>query len=53
MFIRKRTETEDRKMAESSDDLGIPMKPGRPAAPPAAPAIRPPSRAAARANCAG
>jgi cytoskeletal protein CcmA (bactofilin family) len=37
MFIRKRTETEDRKMAESSDDLGIPMKPVRPAAPPAAP----------------
>ena len=40
MFIRKRTDTEDRKMAESSDDLGIPMKPGRPAAPPAAP-VRP------------
>jgi cytoskeletal protein CcmA (bactofilin family) len=45
MFIRKRTETEDRKMAESSDDLGIPMKPVRPAAPPAAtvrPAAMPP-----------
>jgi cytoskeletal protein CcmA (bactofilin family) len=41
MFIRKRTETEDRKMAESSDDLGIPMKPVRPAAPPPAPPVRP------------
>jgi cytoskeletal protein CcmA (bactofilin family) len=41
MFIRKRTETEDRKMAESSDDLGIPMKPLRPAAPPAATPARP------------
>jgi cytoskeletal protein CcmA (bactofilin family) len=40
MFIRKRTDTEDRKMAESSDDLGIPMKPARPAAPAPAP-IRP------------
>jgi cytoskeletal protein CcmA (bactofilin family) len=38
MFIRKRTETEDRKMAESSDDLGIPMKPVRPAPPPPPPA---------------
>jgi cytoskeletal protein CcmA (bactofilin family) len=38
MFIRKRTETEDRKMAESSDDLGIPLKPVRPAVPPVAPA---------------
>jgi cytoskeletal protein CcmA (bactofilin family) len=37
MFGRKRTEAEDRKMADSSDDLGIPMKPARPAAPPAAP----------------
>jgi cytoskeletal protein CcmA (bactofilin family) len=41
MFIRKRTETEDRKMAESSDDLGIPMKPVRPAAAPAAAPTRP------------
>jgi cytoskeletal protein CcmA (bactofilin family) len=41
MFIRKRTETEDRKMAESSDDLGIPMKPVRPVGPPAAPPVRP------------
>jgi cytoskeletal protein CcmA (bactofilin family) len=40
MFIRKRTETEDRKMAETSDDLGIPMKPVRPA-PPAPPPARP------------
>jgi cytoskeletal protein CcmA (bactofilin family) len=37
MFGRKRTEAEDRKMADSSDDLGIPMKPARPAGPPAAP----------------
>ena len=41
MFIRKRSETEDRKMAESSDDLGIPMKPVRPAAAPAPPPTRP------------
>ena len=33
MFGRKRTETEDRKMADVSDDLGIPMKPARPAGP--------------------
>jgi len=33
MFSRKRTEAEDRKMADASDDLGIPMKPARPAAP--------------------
>jgi cytoskeletal protein CcmA (bactofilin family) len=41
MFIRKRSDTEDRKMAESSDDLGIPMKPVRPAAPPATAPTRP------------
>jgi cytoskeletal protein CcmA (bactofilin family) len=41
MFIRKRSETEDRKMAESSDDLGIPMKPVRPPAPPAVAPARP------------
>jgi cytoskeletal protein CcmA (bactofilin family) len=41
MFIRKRSETEDRKMAESSDDLGIPMKPVRPVLPPAAAPTRP------------
>jgi cytoskeletal protein CcmA (bactofilin family) len=34
MFSRKRTETEDRKMADAPDDLGIPMKPARPVAPP-------------------
>ena len=33
MFGRKRTETEDRKMADASDDLGIPMKPARPVGP--------------------
>src|SRR5271165_1592384 len=43
MFSRKRSETEDRKMAESIDDLGIPMKPARPAvAPPTVP-VRPPA----------
>ncbi len=41
MFIRKRSETEDRKMAELSDDLGIPMKPVRPPAPPAVAPARP------------
>jgi cytoskeletal protein CcmA (bactofilin family) len=30
MFSRRRTETEDRKMADAPDDLGIPMKPARP-----------------------
>ena len=45
MFIRKRTETEDRKMAELSDDLGIPMKPLRPAAPPPARPVAMPPRA--------
>src|SRR5262249_27270697 len=33
MFSRKRIETEDHKMADASDDLGIPMKPVRPTAP--------------------
>src|SRR5438105_4274546 len=33
MFGRKRSETEDRKMADASDDLGIPMKPARPLGP--------------------
>jgi cytoskeletal protein CcmA (bactofilin family) len=45
MFIRKRTDTEDRKMAESSDELGIPMKPVRPAAPPPARPVAMPPRA--------
>jgi cytoskeletal protein CcmA (bactofilin family) len=31
MFGRRRTENEDRKMADAPDDLGIPMKPARPA----------------------
>src|SRR5690242_12838191 len=44
MFTRKRTETEDRKMADVPDDLGIPMKPARPA--PAA-TVAPISRAPA------
>ena len=29
MFSRKRPDTEDRKMADAPDDLGIPMKPAR------------------------
>jgi cytoskeletal protein CcmA (bactofilin family) len=33
MFSRKRSETEDHKMADASDDLGSPMKPARPATP--------------------
>ena len=37
MFSRKRIETEDRKMADASDDLGIPMKPARPMGPGAGP----------------
>jgi len=45
MFSRKRPETEDRKMSDAPDDLGIPMKParspGQPAA--AAPVSRPPA----------
>src|SRR5207244_6744939 len=43
MFSRKRTETEDRKMADSSDDLGIPMKPARPAGPGATAPVKPPT----------
>jgi len=43
MFSRKRTEAEDRKMADASDDLGIPMKPARPAAPGANAPVRPPT----------
>src|SRR5438094_3259687 len=43
MFSRKRTEAEDRKMADASDDLGIPMKPARPVVPgPGAP-VKPPT----------
>lgn len=33
MFTRKRLDTEDRKMSDAPDDLGIPMKPARPSAP--------------------
>ena len=33
MFSRKRPETEDRKMSDAPDDLGIPMKPARNAGP--------------------
>jgi cytoskeletal protein CcmA (bactofilin family) len=36
MFGRKRPETEDRSMADSADDLGIPMKPARPVGAPLA-----------------
>jgi cytoskeletal protein CcmA (bactofilin family) len=35
MFSRKRPETEDRNMSDAPDDLGIPMKPARPAGQPA------------------
>src|SRR3984885_13512791 len=35
MFGRKRPDTEDRSMADSPDDLGIPMKPSRPIGSPA------------------
>src|SRR5436309_1340924 len=38
MFGRKRPETEDRKMSDDVDDLGIPMKPARPPGQPAPPA---------------
>jgi cytoskeletal protein CcmA (bactofilin family) len=31
MFSRRKAETEDRKMSDAPDDLGIPMKPARPA----------------------
>src|ERR1700739_3018240 len=45
MFGRKKTETEDHKMADASDDLGIPMKPARPmgagAGPGAGPGVGP------------
>lgn len=33
MFSRKRPETEDRKMSDAPDDLGIPMKPARSSGP--------------------
>jgi cytoskeletal protein CcmA (bactofilin family) len=43
MFSRKKTEAEDRKMADASDDLGIPMKPTRPPAPAAGAPVRTPT----------
>jgi cytoskeletal protein CcmA (bactofilin family) len=43
MFSRKRSETEDRKMAEPSDDLGIPSKPARPLGAPVSAPVRPPA----------
>jgi cytoskeletal protein CcmA (bactofilin family) len=43
MFSRKRSETEDRKMAEASDDLDIPMKPPRPGGAPTTAPVRPPA----------
>ena len=43
MFSRKKTEAEDRKMADASDDLGIPMKPARPPGPGASAPLRPPT----------
>jgi cytoskeletal protein CcmA (bactofilin family) len=43
MFSRKKTEVEDRKMADASDDLGIPMKPVRPPVPGAGAPVRTPT----------
>jgi cytoskeletal protein CcmA (bactofilin family) len=43
MFSRKKTETEDRKMADPTDDLGIPMKPARPPGPGAGVPVRTPT----------
>jgi len=43
MFSRKKTEAEDRKMADASDDLGIPMKPVRQAGPGAGAPVRTPT----------
>src|SRR5438270_9462191 len=43
MFGRKKTETEDHKMADASDDLGIPMKPARPMGPAVGPANQGPN----------
>jgi cytoskeletal protein CcmA (bactofilin family) len=43
MFSRKKTEVEDRKMPDASDDLGIPMKPVRPPVPGAAAPVRTPT----------
>src|SRR6516225_9572085 len=43
MFSRKKTEAEDRKMADASDDLGIPMKPARPLGPGASAPLKAPA----------
>src|ERR1700747_2297692 len=43
MFGRKKTETDDHKMADASDDLGIPMKPARPTGPGVGPGAGPAS----------
>jgi cytoskeletal protein CcmA (bactofilin family) len=43
MFSRKKTEAEDRKMADASDDLGIPMKPVRPPGPGAGAPLKAPA----------
>jgi cytoskeletal protein CcmA (bactofilin family) len=43
MFSRKKTEAEDRKMADASDDLGIPMKPARPPGPAASALVKAPA----------
>jgi cytoskeletal protein CcmA (bactofilin family) len=43
MFSRKKTEAEDRKMADASDDLGIPMKPARPPGPGASAPVKAPA----------
>ena len=43
MFSRKKTEAEDRKMADASDDLGIPMKPARPPGPGVSAPVRAPT----------
>jgi cytoskeletal protein CcmA (bactofilin family) len=43
MFSRKKTEAEDRKMADASDDLGIPMKPTRPSGPAASAPVKTPT----------
>src|SRR5579863_5064428 len=50
MFSRKRPDTEDRKMADAPDDLGIPMKPARSSGQPAtvAPLGRAPTAVPAR-----
>jgi cytoskeletal protein CcmA (bactofilin family) len=43
MFSRKKTEAEDRKMPDASDDLGIPMKPARPPVPGASAPVKAPT----------